>query len=343
MYATNMDDMLNAMFGGNGFEGMSGGGMRGGGGFQRRGHRTRRGRDAEHTLPVTLEDLYNGKSVQLDRRRTVICPDCKGSGSRRKNVPRGAKICPLCRGSGCRVTVRQMGMMVQQLQSVCEECQGSGERVDPQDRCRRCSGSKTTEVDAPLTVVIEKGMSHREELLFRRMADEDPDMETPGDLLVSLQQVKHDTFTRQDANLHMQCSITLAEALCGFQHKFKHLDGRELVIRRVRGEVTRPGDVKLVVGEGMPMRSRGERYGDLIIEFEICYPERIDKEQMDLLRTALPPPRNVDMQSSVDDDPNSVCYVTRERMEVLEQAIKRDEAEEEEEGGGQPSVNCAAQ
>ncbi|KAG5505373.1 hypothetical protein GH5_03392 [Leishmania sp. Ghana 2012 LV757] len=329
MFGVGMDDMLNAMLNG---------GM-GGAGFGGRGQRSRRGRDTAYALPVTLEDLYNGKRVQVERKRTVLCPDCKGTGSKRKSISRGSNMCPACRGSGSRVVVRQMGMMVQQMQMVCDVCQGSGEHIDSRSRCGRCSGSKTVEVDAAVQVIVEKGMAHRQRITFPRMADEELGVERAGDFVVVLQQVKHNTFTRDDCDLHMRHHLSLAEALCGFQFKFTHLDGRELVVRQARGTITKPGDVKCVIGEGMPVHKQANKFGNLIIEFMVDYPDRIEAEQLRLLREALPPPKSVDV--TANEDAGEICYVTREDLSILEEEIKKDEEAEEENEGPQPG--CAAQ
>ncbi|SYZ65834.1 heat_shock_protein_DNAJ (plasmid) [Leishmania braziliensis MHOM/BR/75/M2904] len=333
MFGSGMEEMLNAMLNGGMADPVFSGG-RGG-----RGQRSRRGRDAAYALPVTLEDLYNGKRVQVDRRRTVLCPDCKGSGSKKRNAPRGGNMCPVCRGSGSRVIVRQMGMMVQQMQMVCDACQGSGEHIDPRNRCSRCSGNKTVEVDAAVQVIVERGMAHRQRITFPRMADEEVGVERTGDFVVALQQVKHDIFTRDDCDLHMRHHLSLAEALCGFQFKFTHLDGRELVVRQARGTITKPGDVKCVIGEGMPVHRQPSKFGNLVIEFEVTYPDRIESAQLQLLREALPPPKSV--RATADEETGEVCYVTREDLSILEEEIKKDE--EAEEDNESPQHGCAAQ
>lgn len=340
MYDPDMNDMLNAMFGAGGMPGMQGMRGPGGGGRGGRGQRARRGRDVAHALPVTLEDLYNGKTVQLERKRTVLCPDCKGSGSKKKNASLGGNMCSQCRGSGARVVVHQMGMMVQQMQVMCDACQGTGELIDPRNRCARCTGSKTIEVDAPVAVAVEKGMSHKQQIPFARMADEEPGTDRAGDFVVVLQQVKHSVFTRDDCDLHMQHHLSLQEALCGFQFKFTHLDGRELVVRQPRGQITKPGDVKAVVGEGMPVHKQVNKFGNLVIEFQVDYPERVEELQLLLLRQALPPPKSVDAAAK-NEETGDVCYVTREDLSILEEEIKKDEEAEEENEG--PSAGCTTQ
>lgn len=51
--------------------------------------------------------------------------------------------CVKCRGSGMQVKIQQIGPgMVQQIQSVCGECQGQGEMINAKDRCKICLGKK---------------------------------------------------------------------------------------------------------------------------------------------------------------------------------------------------------
>lgn len=63
-------------------------------------------------------------------------------------VGRGGKkgaveTCPTCNGNGIHVQIQQLGpSMVQHIQSVCQECRGQGERINPKDRCKTCQGRK---------------------------------------------------------------------------------------------------------------------------------------------------------------------------------------------------------
>jgi DnaJ-class molecular chaperone len=51
--------------------------------------------------------------------------------------------CPTCRGTGMQVQIQQLGPgMIQQIQSMCGECRGQGERINPKDRCKSCQGKK---------------------------------------------------------------------------------------------------------------------------------------------------------------------------------------------------------
>ena len=84
-----------------------------------------------------------------------------GRGGRKGAVEK----CSTCRGTGMQVHVRQLGPgMVQQIQSVCSDCKGQGERISAKDRCKTCAGAKTVRERKILEVHVDKGESGMESL-----------------------------------------------------------------------------------------------------------------------------------------------------------------------------------
>lgn len=66
--------------------------------------------------------------------------------------------CTPCRGTGMIVRIAQLAPgMVQQMQSVCHECQGQGERINPKHRCKTCVGKKVNRERKILEVHVDKG------------------------------------------------------------------------------------------------------------------------------------------------------------------------------------------
>lgn len=49
--------------------------------------------------------------------------------------------------------------MIQQIQSMCPDCQGQGEKFNSKDRCKNCNGNKVERKKKILEVHIDKGMS----------------------------------------------------------------------------------------------------------------------------------------------------------------------------------------
>merc|ERR1719373_580809 len=109
----------------------------------RPGRGPRRTKNLVHQLSVSLEDMYNGTVRKLALQKNVICDGCDGVGGKAGAVQK----CPACRGTGMQVRIQQLGPgMMQQIQSMCQECHGEGERVDPKLRCKKCNGRGRTEV-----------------------------------------------------------------------------------------------------------------------------------------------------------------------------------------------------
>lgn len=67
-----------------------------------------------------------------------------------------------------------------------------------------------------------------------------PDTQT-GDIVFVLQLKDHPKFKRKSDDLFVEHTLTLTEALCGFQFTLTHLDGRQLLIKSSPGEIVKPG------------------------------------------------------------------------------------------------------
>jgi DnaJ family protein A protein 2 len=241
--------------------------------------------------------------------------------------------------------MRQIGPgMMQQARVACDRCNGRGTNLSEKDKCKMCRGERTKTGEESLSVVIEKGMEHNMQIPFAGEGDQDPEIDVPGDIVIVLQQLKHDTLTRDDNDLHMKKSLTLAEAMCGFQFIITQLDKRVLVVRSEPGQMIKPGDKKCIKGEGMPVHMSPGKFGDLVIEFEVTFPERLEDSAMEILRTALPPPAAAD--NNFDGEDTEECYVSRQPLDEMRKEMENQDDDGDEEGGGGgggQGVQCAQQ
>lgn len=66
--------------------------------------------------------------------------------------------CSNCKGKGVEIRVQQIGPgMIQQIQSICSDCNGHGEKLNSKDRCKNCNGQKVERKKKILEVHIDKG------------------------------------------------------------------------------------------------------------------------------------------------------------------------------------------
>jgi len=145
--------------------------------------------------------------------------------------------------------------MIQQMQHVCPECRGAGEVISDKDKCPQCKGNKVVQEKKVLEVHVEKGMQHGQKIVFQGEADEAPDT-VAGDIVFVLQLKEHPKFKRKFDDLYVEHTLSLTEALCGFQFALTHLDGRQLLIKSNPGEVIKPDQHKAINDEGMPQHGR---------------------------------------------------------------------------------------
>jgi len=271
-------DIFDMFFGGGGGDPFG----RGSFGRQRGPRRTK---NLVHQLSVSLEDMYNGTVRKLALQKNVICDGCEGIGGK----PGAVQKCPNCRGTGMQVRIQQLGPgMMQQIQSMCGECHGEGERVDPKLRCKKCNGRKVNRERKILEVSVDKGMEDGQKVTFSGEGDQEPGLE-PGDIIIVLDEKAHALFKRNGQDLIMKMDVSLTEALTGLKKAVKTLDERTLVIQTVRGEVIKSGDLKMVRGEGMPQYRNPFEKGRLIIQFNVVFPPALEPSVAEKLASILPP------------------------------------------------------
>jgi len=111
-----------------------------------------------------------------------------------------------------------------------------------------------------------------------------------GDIKISVKIANTSEFTRKGLNLIYKKRITLKEALTGFTFDLKHLSGKTYTINNQGGRIIRTGFNKVVRHMGM----RRERphpapplVGDLIILFDIVFPDSLTEEQIAKLKEIL--------------------------------------------------------
>lgn len=308
----------------------------GGGGQRQQG--PKKGENLMHPLKVTLEDLYNGKTVKLAVNRDVLCNVCDGRGG----AAGAEKMCDTCNGKGMRVQLRSIGPgMVQQMQSVCPDCRGAGKTIKESDKCKPCRGKKVVKERKVLEVHIEKGMKNGQKITFRGEADQAPGT-VAGDIVFVVQEKEHSLFQRKGPNLVLEKKITLLEALCGFDTVIQHLDKRNLLVRSMPGEVVTPNQLKAVRGEGMPTHGNPFVKGELVILFKVEFPKSnsLTQAQMKTLENVLE--RN--NKPNIPED-SEECHLTEFNAEQAQQAAQRDAYDSDDEGahGGQQRVQCAQQ
>ena len=179
-----------------------------------------------------------------------------------------------------------MGPMIQQSIQHCVNCKGKGKMIDPNNYCKKCNGNKTMKIKKHLDCYVRPGSIPGTTITFKSEADWIPDCSDCGDLIISVNCKNEEScFRREGNNLIMKKSISLLEALTKTIFYFKHLDGR--VIRIKHNEIIKPNQKMIVEEEGMPSLNDMNN-GDLLINFDIVFPDSLEEERSKYLVKILP-------------------------------------------------------
>ncbi|KAI0671519.1 DnaJ-domain-containing protein [Trametes maxima] len=253
------------------------------------GPRRTKGQDSHIPYEVTLEDLYNGKTVKMNMEKEITCGICKGTGAKGNAKP---KPCVKCEGKGWTTVTTALGpSRLGTHKAMCTECEGVGEKLREKDRCKKCKGHKTVKEKTRQEIYIERGMADRQRIVLAGAGDEEPGV-PPGDVIFTLKTRNHESFERSGNDLLTTVHITLSEALLGFSRiLITHLDGRGVHVTSPAGKIIKPGDSIVLRGEGMPVYKTPDHKGNLYVMLEIDMPDEgwLKTADTNALAALLPP------------------------------------------------------
>lgn len=225
----------------------------GGGRQQQRGKP--KGESINMPIDITLEEVYNGEFIEIVRYKPVAKP---ASGTRQCN---------------CREEMKTIQLGPGRFQMV------------PKKVCDECPNVKMVLEERQLEMEVEIGTEHGfDETKF--FGEGEPEIDGDyGDLQLTYTILPHSIYERRGNDLYTNMTISLPEALLGFQSTFTQLDGRKLSVKR--DEVTWPGMKMRVKNEGMPDYRDNTRKGNLIITFDVQFPRGQFAESSDEMKEML--------------------------------------------------------
>lgn len=236
----------------------------------------KKGAELNIDIMVSLEDIFNGRDLEVVLTKNTICSHCRGSGA---DNPEDVDTCHKCKGRGVYMEVRQMGPgFVQQIQRTCPICKGKGKTF--KSKCHVCGGKKLMSDLENFGVTIEKGVTDGHKIHLFNSANDYVDMKS-SDLTFTVKTKKHVFYKREGKyNLKADVVLTLKEALLGFEKRVKHLDGSFFDVKS--NGVTQPGETMLFKGKGLPQHDYPVERGNLTIEFKVELPESFSDKQNEL-------------------------------------------------------------
>ena len=134
-----------------------------------------------------------------------------------------------------------------------------------------------------LYVPIPEGIDDNEIIILKERGNI-IDESNKGDLKIFIRIKNNTEFTRNGLDLTFHKTISLKEALCGFSFDLKYIDGRTFKINNGNGNVISANYKKMIPSMGM---KREDHTGNLIINFNVTFPERLTEEQVKIIEDVL--------------------------------------------------------
>lgn len=97
----------------------------------------------------------------------------------------------------------------------------------------------------------------------------------PGDLIVAIEEIQHETLKREGENIHYDLYISFAEAVLGGSKEIETLTGK---VRIKLEEGIQSGKILRLKGKGLPSIQRYGN-GDFLIHINVWTPKKLTKEQ----------------------------------------------------------------
>ena len=240
-------------------------------GGNRRASRAQRGRDLKFDMRLEFEEAVFGVEREISIRRAEVCEDCSGTGSEGSKQP---ETCQQCGGRG---QVRsQQGFF--SVARTCPVCSGTGSVV--RNPCKLCRGDARIQREHKILVKVPAGVEQDTRIRYSGEGDAGRFGGPAGDLYVVLEVKAHKFFERDGDDLHCVIPVSFPQASLGTELEIATLEGKETL--KVP-EGTQSGKEFKLKGKGVPhLNSHGK--GDLIVEVRVQTPNKLSKQQKDLMK-----------------------------------------------------------
>ena len=243
------------------------------GGQRRRGGASRGG-DVVAEVTIDLAEAATGTKVTLPLEQAATCETCKGDGAAPGTIVTG---CGRCGGTGVlqQVSRSLFGEFVRQ--GPCNECGGTGRKIEK--HCEDCGGAGRKLVERDLEVEIPEGIHDGQRIRISGEGHVGSLGGRAGDAYIGVRVREDERFVREGDDIFSQVDLTIVQASLGATVPVETLHGTE-ELHFDPG--TQPGEVRVLRGKGMPVLQAHGR-GDHRVLVNIQVPRRLTDEQRRLL------------------------------------------------------------
>jgi len=165
-----------------------------------------------------------------------------------------------------------------------EIAKGAEKKMKISRKIRHDDGRLTNE-EKVLKINIKPGWKSGTKVTFNQEGDRVPG-KIPADIAFIIRDKPHPIFSRDGSNILYTYKIPLRDAICGSVIQVPTLEGKKVGIN-CAGEVIKPTTTKRLQGYGLPFPKEPQRRGDLIVNFEVLFPDQLSSSSKQTIYDAL--------------------------------------------------------
>lgn len=145
---------------------------------------------------------------------------------------------------------------------------------------------QTVMEDKVLTINVKPGWKSGTKITFQKEGDQSPNS-IPADIIFTVKDKPHSIFHREGHDVKYTAKITLKDALSGIAKvKVPTLEGTKVALNLK--DIIAPTTVKRLSGYGLPYPKEPTRRGDIIVNFDIKFPDTLTEPARQILMDVLP-------------------------------------------------------
>ena len=142
----------------------------------------------------------------------------------------------------------------------------------------------TTE-EKVLTIDVKPGWKAGTKITFPKEGDQRPNS-IPADIIFVIKDKPNTTFKRDGSDIRYKAKISLRDALAGTTLKLPLIEGGTMSY--TVDDIIKPTTQKRIVGRGLPLPKEKGARGDMIVEFDIQFPDRLPESAKQRLKEIIP-------------------------------------------------------
>ena len=251
-----------------------GGSPFGGRGGSRGARQVNKGENVRIRVRLTLEEIANGCEKNIKLKKFVSCKQCSGSGAKDSS---SVQTCKTCGGQGVVRRVQQTFIGAMQTTVTCPSCNGAGQSIT--GKCTKCTGSGREYAEETVQIKIPAGVAEGMQLNVSGKGNAPERGGVNGDLIVLIEEIKHEVLTRDGNNLIYELHLNYADAVLGTSIEIPTLDGKA----KVKIDAGTPaGKVLRLRGKGLP-EVNSYAHGDLLVYTNIYVPKEVSRAEVERL------------------------------------------------------------